>query len=124
MTQIVGENLGRRHLGRGTQGLHGTPDARAIHGEASPRDENASLFDSLLFNIGQELFAKLRNDENAPCFALAIDPSLSTFDSRYRDIRQLADTDPRTADGLQDEGQAVVSASLGGGHEPHIFLPR
>lgn len=122
MPQVVRKNLCRCHPGFMTQRFHGAPNAGSIQWASALCHKDTAALDSPTFYVSPELFAKIRNQKDAPRFPLTADSGLAALHRVYRNVCQFADSDPRAANGLKDQREPLVAAAVGSGHKAHVLL--
>ena len=121
MPKIMWEDLRCRHSGIMTQRLHGAPDAGSVQRASALRHKDTAVLDSPTLYVSPELFAKLGHQKDSSRLPFTADTGLAALHRVYRNVCQFADSDPRTADGLEDQGEPLVTPTVSGGHKAHIL---
>lgn len=127
MAEIVGEHLGRLHSSAFAQAFHVPPDVGAVKGPPRPRHEHrpADVLrpggDFLCPEIVPEQAAQLGGQEHDAPLSFVDDFRPASGHGPNRDEPQLGHPDAGGADGLDDEGEALVFLSLCGANQSGIF---
>ena len=120
VAEIVGEHLGRLHSSAFAQAFHIPPDVGAVKGPPRPRHEHrpADVLrpggDFLCPEIVPEQAAQLGGQEHGAPLAFVDDFRSASDHGPNRDELQLRHPDAGGANGLDDEGEALVFLSLCG----------
>ena len=121
VAQVVWEYLGWLHPGALAQLFHVPPDIAPVQGLSILADKHRSGGDFLFLEIGAEQFPQLVREKDGAALALVVYLGAPGLDGLGGDEAQLRYPDTCGANGLDDQGQALVFRTLGSLHQPDIL---
>lgn len=122
MPEIVRKDFAGFHAGEGAEIFHLTPDLLARERGAIARDEERPAGDALAAAIFGELAGEFAGQEDGADLALEGDGRTPLGSGFQGDVAQLGDADAGSADGLEDEREAVLAVGFGGGDKALILV--
>ena len=123
MPQVVGEDLGALHPRLAAEPFHLRPDVLPVQRPSAAGAEDHPGGNGPLPGVLFQPLAELPGQEDGPHLSLQGDLRPPPEGGLHGDVGQLGHPDAGGADGLQQQGQALLAQGQGGLHQTEVFPP-